>query len=57
MTHTHGPAYEFRTCLDCRLAFVRSARPSRPHQDSNIAYLERYHGFSQAETIAELKKS
>ena len=42
MNHKHGLVYDLRNCLDCVVALVFSARPSRPHQDAFIAHASVY---------------
>lgn len=56
MTHKHGHVYELTNCEDCRVAFVRSARPDRRRQESFIAYLVRYHKADHESLLQALRK-
>jgi hypothetical protein len=45
-------------CLACCVRLVRSARPSRSHQNAMLAHIERQAGASQvAATIEALKEA
>jgi len=55
MTHKHGCVYYLRECEKCRIAFIRSFRPSRAKQEGALDYLQRYHKVNRDELLKALK--
>jgi hypothetical protein len=55
MTHKHGCVYYLRECEKCRIAFIRSFRPSRAKQEAALDYLQRYHKVNRGELLKALK--
>jgi hypothetical protein len=55
MTHKHGPTYDFRNCIDCAAAYIKSMRPSRDFQENGFYYLGRYHSIDRSKVLEALK--
>ena len=55
MSHQHGPVYDFRNCIDCAAAYIRTLRPSRQRQETGIHYLGFYHSVDRHKILEALK--
>lgn len=55
MNCEHKPIYT-KGCLACAARLVVSARPSRPHQEAMLAYIEKYWGMDRDEVIEAIQR-
>ena len=55
MIHKHGPTYDFRNCIDCAAAWIKSMRPSRERQESGLHYLGFYHSVDRTKVLEAMK--